>query len=159
MSAPHLSLPSAAGNTGCAAPARAASHTPPLLQTPALSQLRGVPRIPVPLTCSLRLRKHRTKHPAAPTIRQGWVGWIAYHDAGPDTAAKASSDRRQDDTYYHALNHAGVVDVDSDSGEPQFELSWRLSGSRVDAFEVFNDILKVDEIQRVVVDCYFTVPD
>jgi hypothetical protein len=51
------------------------------------------------------------------------------------------------------------VDVDSDSGEPQFELSWRLSGSRVDAFEVFNDILKVDEIQRVVVDCYFTVPD
>jgi hypothetical protein len=24
---------------------------------------------------------------------------------------------------------------------------------------VFNDILKVDKIQRVVVDCYFTVPD
>jgi hypothetical protein len=62
-------------------------------------------------------------------------------------------------TYYHALNHAGVMDVDSDSGEPQFELSWRLSGSRVDVFEVFNDILEVDEIQHVVVDCYFTVPD
>lgn len=59
--------------------------------------------------------------------------------------------------YYHALKHAGVMDVDSDSGEPQFELSWRLSGSRVDAFEVFNDILKVDELQRVVVDCDFTV--
>src|ERR1700686_123156 len=78
MSAPPPFLSSAASNTGCAAPGRAASHTPPSLPTPALSPLREVPKIPVPLACSLRLRKHRTKHPAEPAMRQGWVWWIAY---------------------------------------------------------------------------------
>src|ERR1700730_2709382 len=78
MSAPPPFLSSPGSNTGCAAPGRAASHTPPSLPTPALSPLREVPKIPVPLACSLRLRKHRTKHPAEPAMRQGWVWWIAY---------------------------------------------------------------------------------
>src|ERR1700688_4307515 len=82
MSAPPQFLSSAASNTGCAAPGRAASHTPPSLPTPALSPLREVPKIPVPLACSLRLRKHRTKHPAEPAMRQGWVWWIAYNESG-----------------------------------------------------------------------------
>src|ERR1700682_475900 len=73
MAEPRLSLSCAASNTGYAAPGHAASHTPPSPPTPAPSPLRGAPRILDPIASSLRLRKHWTKHAAAPTKRQDWV--------------------------------------------------------------------------------------
>lgn len=62
--------------------------------------------------------------------------------------------------YYAALEAAGIMDVDNENySHPQFTLSWRLSGSHSDAFEFFKDNLNEKEVERVVVDCDFTVLD
>lgn len=42
-------------------------------------------------------------------------------------------------------------------GARQFELTWRLRGSHIDAFELLRGILKEGEDLRVLVECDFTL--